>query len=81
MPTQPEPIPQSLANCRSPQLHAPRAAVVEVADLAQQQGVTPLRDFDALLAGCDFWPDDETADDFVAAVRNWRREVTERRHL
>lgn len=31
----------------------------------------PLNDLDALRA--DFWPEDETADDFIAAVRDWRR--------
>lgn len=41
-------------------------------ELAAQQGVKPVKDFDALLG--DFWPEDETADQFIAAVRHWRRE-------
>ncbi len=41
-------------------------------DLARRQGVGHVQDFDALLG--DFWPDDETADQFIAAVRGWRRE-------
>ena len=44
----------------------------DLADLAAQQGVQPVMDFDDLLG--DFWPEDETADDFIAAVRSWRHE-------
>ena len=40
--------------------------------LAARQGVRPVTNFDDLLG--DFWPEDETADDFIAAVRQWRRE-------
>ena len=40
--------------------------------LAARQGVHPVTNFDDLLG--DFWPEDETADEFVAAVRQWRRE-------
>lgn len=41
-------------------------------DLAEQQGVPASTDFDSLLG--DFWPEDENADEFIAAVRDWRRE-------
>ncbi len=44
----------------------------DLATLAAEQGVQPVTNFDDLLG--DFWPEDETADDFIAAVRNWRRE-------
>ena len=40
--------------------------------LAARQGVQPVANFDDLLG--DFWPEDETADEFIAAVRQWRRE-------
>lgn len=40
--------------------------------LAAEQGVRPIGDLSEL-AG-DFWPEDESIDDFVAAVREWRRE-------
>jgi hypothetical protein len=40
--------------------------------LAAQQGVQPLGNPKELLA--DFWPEDETADQFNQAVRQWRRE-------
>jgi predicted RNase H-like HicB family nuclease len=40
--------------------------------LAAEQGVKAAPDFDALLG--DFWPEDESADEFVAALRRWRRE-------
>lgn len=41
-------------------------------ELAARQGVAQVGDFDALLG--DFWPEEESADDFIAAVRQWRRE-------
>ena len=41
-----------------------------IATMAEQQAVHPIDDFDALLGG---WPDDESIDDFVAAVREVRR--------
>ena len=40
--------------------------------LAARQGVRPVERFEDLLG--DFWPEDETADEFIAAVREWRRE-------
>ncbi|MBT3269020.1 hypothetical protein HN371_17870 [Candidatus Poribacteria bacterium] len=40
--------------------------------LAREQGVGPVVNFDDLLG--DFWPEDETADEFIATVRRWRRE-------
>lgn len=40
--------------------------------LAADQGVKAANDFDALLG--DFWPEDESADEFVAALSGWRRE-------
>ena len=40
--------------------------------LSAAQGVKVVSDFDALLG--DFWPEDETTDEFLAAVRKWRAE-------
>lgn len=40
--------------------------------LASEQGVEPTGDFDTLLG--DFWPDDESADEFVLTLREWRRD-------
>ena len=48
-------------------------------ELAARQGVGPVTDFDALWG--DFWPEDESVDDFVAAVREWRRDDPARRRL
>ena len=45
----------------------------DLAALASWQGVEPADDFDALLG--DFWPDDEGADEFVTALRKWRRDA------
>jgi len=53
---------------------------VSIETAAAEQGVEPVTDFGVLLG--DFWPEDESADDFVAAVRYWRRdEYPERRRL
>lgn len=43
--------------------------------LAEAQGVPAVPDISVLVA--DFWPDDETADDFLASLRTWRREGQE----
>ncbi len=40
--------------------------------LAVEQGVQPITDFDSLKA--DFWPEDESIDDFVRTVREGRRD-------
>jgi hypothetical protein len=39
--------------------------------LIEQQGVRPVPDLDALAGG---WPEDETVDEFIAAVHQWRRQ-------
>jgi hypothetical protein len=49
---------------------------ITLSDLARQQGVAPVSDPDELTG--DFWPDDESVDDFIAAVHEWRRSVDER---
>jgi uncharacterized protein (DUF433 family) len=40
--------------------------------LALEHCVQAAADFDSLLG--DFWPEDESADDFVAQLRSWRKE-------
>jgi hypothetical protein len=39
--------------------------------LAAEQGVGPVTDFEALLG--DFWPENESVDDFTAQVQLWRK--------
>jgi len=46
--------------------------------LAIEQSVRPITDFDSLRA--DFWPEDESIDDFVRTVRKRRRD-SERRSI
>lgn len=46
--------------------------VTSLEALAAEQRVTPVTNFDALLG--DFWPEEETADEFIATVREWRQE-------
>ena len=41
-------------------------------ELAAQQGVTPVDDFETLLGAR--LPEDESAEDFTASLREWRRE-------
>ncbi len=46
---------------------------VDPGNLAADQEVEPADDFDALLG--NFWPDDESADEFVLTLREWRRDA------
>ncbi len=43
-------------------------------DLAAQQGVAPVEEFEALLGRRS--PEDESAEEFAAKLREWRREGT-----
>jgi hypothetical protein len=43
-------------------------------ELANQQGVTPIDDFEALLGKPS--AEDESAEEFSGMLRQWRREVT-----
>ena len=40
--------------------------------LARRQGAPLAVPFEDLLG--DFWPEDESADDFILAIRDWRRQ-------
>ncbi len=51
----------------------------DIGQLATEQGVSAVTDFEALLG--DFWPEEESADDFIAQVRAWRREDVPKREL
>ena len=44
----------------------------DLAEIAKEQGVRPVSSIDEL-AG-DFWPEEESIDEFLETVRNWRRE-------
>lgn len=46
-----------------------------VAELAEAQGVKPIETLDELWA--DFWPDEESVDDFIETTYQWRREAIE----
>jgi len=48
-------------------------------DLILQRGITPIT-VDQLRAMGDLWPENESVDDFLAAVREWRREGSLRRN-
>jgi len=55
----------------------PRRAPEELDALAISQGAPLAVRFEDLLG--DFWPEDETCDEFIATVRQWRREGTHNR--
>jgi hypothetical protein len=54
----------------------PRAKRIDLDSLAVQQGVKPIDDPEELFA--DFWPEDESADQFNQAVRQWRQQGSQR---
>ena len=59
---------------RSPQTTPPVAEFFQSKSLDQiiaEQGVKPITDISILYG--DFWPEDENLDDFLAAVKEWRR--------
>jgi hypothetical protein len=60
---------------RNPKVHddvsGTEAARKELEKLAMEQGVRPITDFESLKA--DFWPEDESVDDFIRTVRERRR--------
>lgn len=47
-----------------------------IEELAAEQGVKPFDFKAATEEAAGIWPEDEAADDFIAAVREWRREAT-----
>jgi hypothetical protein len=55
---------------------AAEAARKELERLATEQSVRPIEDFESLKA--DFWPKDESVDDFVRTVRARRRDSESR---
>ncbi len=54
-------------------LEAPKS----LEEIAAEQGVKPF-DFDAVRREASFWPEDESIDDFIATLQEWRREGVER---
>jgi hypothetical protein len=51
-----------------------------IEQLAEEQGIG-LFDFKAAQAEATFWPEDESIDDFIAALRQWRCEGEKEREL
>jgi hypothetical protein len=49
------------------------SARVDLQTLAKEQGVAPLADPDVLRG--DFWPEDESIEDFLTALRTSRRDA------
>ncbi len=47
-------------------------ATRSIEELASEQGVSPVKSVEELRA--HFWPDEESVDDFVDRLREWRRE-------
>ena len=58
----------------------PRGDTIDLEALAIQQGVKPIVDFDRFLEEFgDSSPEEETADEFIAALRRWRHQSRERK--
>jgi hypothetical protein len=66
---------ETLDRSRTPEQ---REALSRLDKQAEARGVKPL-DFDALMAKADFWPEDESIDDFIATIRKWRSESSDRK--
>jgi hypothetical protein len=45
---------------------------IDIWRLAKEQGVEPVRDISSLYG--DFWPEDESMEEFLATLRRWRQE-------
>ena len=54
------------------EVSATEVARRQLEKLAIEQGVQPITEFDSLRA--DFWPEEESVDDFVRTVRERRRD-------
>jgi hypothetical protein len=54
------------------------AARAKLEKMIQEHGIKPMT-IEQLRSMGDLWPEDEEVDDFLAAVREWRREGKERR--
>lgn len=54
-----------------------KEALARLLKSAEEQGIRPL-DLDGLLAKADFWPEDESIDEFIATVAEWRSEGHDR---
>jgi hypothetical protein len=48
-----------------------------IGQIAAEQGIEPIN-FEELGKLGEFWPEDESIDDFIAAVREWRRDDPDR---
>ncbi len=46
-----------------------------ISELAEAQGVKPIQTLDDLWG--DFWPEDESIDDFITLIQQWRHEDQE----
>jgi hypothetical protein len=57
-----------------PESSSDKSAPPSFQELAVQQGVAPVKEFEALLGRPS--PDDESAQEFAASLREWRREGT-----
>ena len=50
-----------------------REALARLLKSAEEQGIKPL-DWDAIRSKADFWPEDESIDEFIATINEWRSE-------
>lgn len=57
---------------RPPKRRLPKRPDIDIKALAAGQGAKPISSIEDLRA--DFWPESESTDDFIAALRRWRNE-------
>jgi len=66
----------SKSNREELRAESPEEAHARVRELARRQGIEPIRDIKELQG--DFWPEEESIDDFLSWLRATRREEKDR---
>lgn len=61
-----------MATVKRPEAVMPLEPPADLQTLARQQGVSPVTNLDDLLG--TFWPENESDEEFMTALREWRRE-------
>jgi hypothetical protein len=66
-----EKLPESVRKSQAAKEEARRAAHARAWELAKRQGVKPIENMEALRG--DFWPEEESIDEFLSWVRELRQ--------
>ena len=71
--TSPVELPSMKPGERSPTVAMALADATNPEELAASQGVGPVNSIEELIG--DFWPPNESADDFLSSLNRWRSET------